>query len=125
MITQENIPYTADEIKAMVKTCEKYNKALDRADTLMKKEGKKLNVIPICKYIFPEFDTVSEDERIRKELIEQIAYIIPNDDEVDDEGNALPSYQERIDKYRAWLEKQGEQKSVDKAEPKFKAGDFC
>ena len=124
MITQENIPYTDDEIKAMVKTCEKYNKALDRADTLMKKEGKKLNVIPICKYIFPEFDTVSEDERIRKELIEQIAYIIPNDEEVDGEGNTLPTYQERIDKYRVWLEKQGEKKPADKITPKFKVGDF-
>lgn len=28
MITQENIQYTADEIKAMLKTCEKYNWAL-------------------------------------------------------------------------------------------------
>lgn len=54
----------------------------------------------------------SEDERIRKELIEQIAYIIPNDGEVDNEGNTLPSYQERINKYRAWLEKQGEQKQT-------------
>lgn len=47
------------------------------------------------------------DEKIRKELIEQVAYIIPNDDEVDSEGDALPTYQKRIDKYRAWLEKQG------------------
>lgn len=58
-------------------------------------------------YIFPELkEEESDDERIRKELIEQIAYIIPNDDEVDNEGNALPSYQERINKYRAWVEKQ-------------------
>lgn len=59
--------------------------------------------------IFPELKE-SEDERIRKELIEQVAYIIPNDDELDDELNTLPTYQKRIDKYRAWLEKQGEKK---------------
>ena len=60
-----------------------------------KKELKKIEVV----------SKESEDERIRKELIEQVAYIIPNDDEVDGEGNTLPTYQKRIDKYRAWLEK--------------------
>ena len=63
--------------------------------------------------IFPELKE-SEDERIRKELIEQVVYIIPNNDEVDSEGNVLPTYQKRIDKYRAWLEKKGEQKPADK-----------
>lgn len=58
---------------------------------------------------YPELKE-SEDERIRKELIEQVIYIVPNDDEVDNEGNVLPTYQKRIDKYRAWLEKQGERK---------------
>lgn len=92
-----------------------------------------------AEHYFPELKE-SKDERIRKELIEQVAYIIPNDDEVDGEGNTLPTYQKRIDKYRAWLEKQGEQTHAelsqqevtktsdqelsDKIEPKFKAGDW-
>ena len=59
--------------------------------------------------IFPELKE-SEDDRIRKELIEQVVYIAPNNDEIDSECNVLPTYQKRIDKYRAWLEKQGEQK---------------
>jgi hypothetical protein len=61
--------------------------------------------------IFPELNE-SEDEKTMKELIEQVAYIVPNDDEVDSEGNVLPTYQKRIDKYRAWLEKQGKQKPI-------------
>lgn len=56
----------------------------------------------------------SDDERTRKELIEQVAYIIPNNDEVDSEGDAFPTYQKRIDKYRAWLEKQGKKLDPDK-----------
>lgn len=56
--------------------------------------------------VFPEL-AESEDERIRKELIEQVVYIAPNDDETDNEGNVLPIYQQRIDKYITWLEKQG------------------
>ena len=62
MITQENIPYTADEIKAMVKTCEKYNKALERAkDMLAYKEVRQEDM----KYLFPELEE-DKDERIRK-----------------------------------------------------------
>ena len=62
MITQENIPYTADEIKAMVKTCEKYNKALEKAKELM---GKGYDVL--MPEIFPELKE-SKDERIRKTI---------------------------------------------------------
>lgn len=50
----------------------------------------------------------SEDEKIRKELLEEIAYIVPKDYECDSEGQTLMAYQERIDKYRAYLEKQKE-----------------
>lgn len=62
MITQENIPYTADEIKAMVKTCEKYNKALERARELMDK-----GYDVLMPEIFPELKE-SEDERIKETL---------------------------------------------------------
>ena len=106
---------------------EKYKQALKRAKELLDDmdKGDYFASNEDIENIFPELkEKESKGERIRKELIEQIAYIIPNNDEVDDEGNALPSYQERINKYRAWLEKQGEQKSVDKVEPKFKVGDW-
>lgn len=53
----------------------------------------------------------SEDERTRKELIEQVAFIPPNQDELNSELDTLPCYNERIERYRSWLEKQGEQKA--------------
>lgn len=88
----------------------KYKEALERARYYHSKDYMLIN--SAIENIFPELRK-SEDERIRKELIEQVAYIIPNDDEVDSEGNALPAYQKRIDKYRAWLEKQGEKLDAD------------
>lgn len=51
----------------------------------------------------------SEDEKIRKELLEEIEFIIPHDDETDSEGLILPSYHARIDRYKSYLEKQKEQ----------------
>ena len=48
----------------------------------------------------------SDDERIRKELLEEIEFIIPHDDETDSEGLILPSYHARIDRYKSYLEKQ-------------------
>ena len=54
----------------------------------------------------------SEDEQIRKELIEQICYIPPQQNELTEYLDTLPCYEERIERYRAWLEKQGEKKMV-------------
>lgn len=85
---------------------QKYKQALSRA-TFYNGELLTENQRKILVDIFPELKE-SEDERTRKELIEQIAFITPNNDELDDECNVLPTYQKRIDKYRAWLEKQGE-----------------
>ena len=68
MITQENIPYTADEIKAMVKTCEKYNKALDMGEKIYHSEFKPDEAAVLAKYLpmlFPEIKE-DKDERIRK-----------------------------------------------------------
>ena len=48
----------------------------------------------------------SEDEKIRKQLLEEIEFIIPHDDETDSEGLILPSYHARIDRYKSYLEKQ-------------------
>lgn len=80
--------------------------ALLNSQELSKEQKEKLEEI------FPELKE-SEDEKIRNKLIEQVVYIVPNNDEVDNEGNVLPIYQQRIDKYIAWLEKQTE-KSADK-----------
>ena len=105
MITQENIPYTADEIKAMVKTCEKYNKALERAQKMQENS----NGMILKKWlwgVFPEL-AESEDKRIRKEII----------DFVKSRGGFKGNW-------IAWLEKQEEQKLADKVEPKFKVGDW-
>ena len=62
-------------------------------------------------YLFPEL-AESDDEMIRKELIEYFewnAQLLNNFDNKD---------------VIAWLEKQGEQKSVDKVKPKFHEGDM-
>lgn len=77
---------------------DRYEEALERA-----KKG-----LPIDE-VFPELKE-SEDERIRKELLEEIEFIIPHDDETDSEGLILPSYHARIDRYKSYLEKQKEQK---------------
>ena len=114
MITQENIPYTADEIKAMVKTCEKYNEALERARKF--NNGESLNIpngITLCEYLFPELKE-SEDELTRKSLIRFLKSPFVNENITD----------EKVTPWIAWLEKQGKQKPTDKTTPKFKVGDW-
>lgn len=61
-------------------------------------------------------DEESKDERIRKELIKFLRNLFNNYSYFIKD----PFYTECI----AWLEKQGEQKPVDKVEPKFKIGDW-
>ena len=85
-----------------------YKEALERARVCREKgfsDGESLEDI------FPELKE-SEDERIRKELLEEIEFIIPHDDETDSEGLILPSYHARIDRYKSYLEKQKEQKPL-------------
>ena len=60
-------------------------------------------------YLFPELKE-SEDEKIRKELIEMVKLSCTNGDDVD--------------KKIAWLKKQVKQEIADKAEPKFKNGQW-
>lgn len=93
----------------------KYKEALERA----KKWYNAPNVDKIPTYanriieeLFPELKE-SEDERIRMSLIELF-----KDMEWDD--SILHDYNMDKGKTIAWLEKQCEQKSVDKVEPKFK-----
>lgn len=97
MTTQENIPYTADEIKAMVKTCEKYNKALKRASELLEQMKEYDSIREDIEYVFPELKE-SEDEKIRKAIIRIL------------KGETRYISKENTDKCVAWLEKQGEPK---------------
>ena len=68
--------------------------------------------------IFPELQE-SENERIRKEIIEFLIWIKEFRN-----GGYEPSGKYVIEDMIAWLEKQGEQKPADKSEPKFKVGDW-
>ena len=65
--------------------------------------------------IFPEL-MESEDERIRKEMIEILKQ----------EAKDFPSsiIAEKSNKWIAWLEKQDEQKLADKVKPKFHEGEW-
>lgn len=70
MITQENIAYSTDEIKAMVKTYEKYNKALDMAKKIYNSEFKPDEAAVLSKYlpmIFPELKEI-KNETIKQEI---------------------------------------------------------
>ena len=112
MITQENIPYTAGEIKAMVKTCEKYHKALERAKYALTTDMDNSGHWAV-NYIFPELKE-SEDERIRKGIIE----LVKQSSEVLNKQNQKDMI--------AWLEKQSEvtKTSDQKLKPKFRVGDW-
>ena len=63
--------------------------------------------------IFPELKE-NEDERIKEEIISHLQYLSKYCSE------SMPN----VDKWIAWLEKQGEQKPVDKVEPKFHEGEW-
>ena len=68
-------------------------------------------------HLFPEL-RVSEDEKIRKALIDYF------DDANKVDENPLQSYGIHTDKVIAWLEKQGESKPTDIVEPEFHKGDW-
>ena len=88
-----------------------YKEALERARKLYEKG----TITESLNYIFPELKE-SEDERIRKELIDAIQGLWDND------TLPLPLSAKRKDAWIAWLEKQGEQEPANKVEPKFKIG---
>ena len=108
MMTQENISYIADEIKAMVKTCEKYNKALERASKL-RVQNSFDTVGQMVEHIFPELQE-SEDELTRKSLIRFLRSPFVHENITD----------EKVAPWLAWLEKQGE-KNINHTEIKEKA----
>lgn len=96
----------------------KYKEALERARELLSRCIKdsdrrtKIYRVEDIESIFPELKE-NEDERIRKEIISFIA----------DRKNWFPKEETKAS-WISWLEKQGEQKSDDKVEPKFKVGDW-
>lgn len=97
----------------------KYKEALERAREIIKdyeKRGLKEQLFYAkedLEGIFPELKE-SEDERIRKALIEYFGEQCDMSD-----WNGIYGYQ-----VLAWLEKQGEQKTTDKVEPKLKVGSW-
>lgn len=85
--------------------------ALLNSQELTKEQKEKLE------NIFPELkEKESEDERIRKAIKKALQVRCGGSRIISDEPVTL---EEAI----AWLEKQGEKKPTDKAEPKFKVGD--
>ena len=77
-----------------------------------------------AEHYFPELKE-SEGERIRKKLIsfvENWKNFRPNSPF--DDYAVYTSDRDECDRILAWLEKQGEQKTDDKVEPKFKVGDW-
>ena len=85
----------------------KYNDVLERAKSVIKECGDNKGRITMIESIFPEL--ASEDERIRRNLIEHLQY------EVDDmaKRDCVLEFEaeiEELSKYIVWLEKQGEQK---------------
>lgn len=112
MIVQEEIHYTEEEVKAIIRQNEelrkKYNSALEKARELMDK-----GYDVLMPEIFPELQE-DKDERIRKTIY---GWIYTQPSEFFDNGF---SKEEML----AWVEKQGENKPTDKVEPKFKVGNW-
>ena len=92
-----------------------YDEALERAKEIHENEMSSTTTITCCEEIFPELKE-SEDEKIRKELIEQVAYIVPNSTETDADGNITSDYYKRIEKYRTYLAGRKEQQSTEWSE---------
>ena len=92
---------------------EKYEQAIENIKKIKAANKDNKELVDFIDNKYPELKE-SEDERVRKSLIEHI------------KGITSWNYYLGISKEQmlAWLEKRCEQKSVDKVEPKFKAGDW-
>ena len=88
----------------------RYDEAIKRAKELLEIGVKDTRDKRVVLSFFPELKE-SEDEKMRKSII----YALRNGGFYDND---------KTDEAIAWLEKQGEQKPVDKVEPKFKVGDW-
>ena len=132
---------------------QKYEKALERAKDYIDGHHIDVNPQKAMEYVFPELKE-SEDEKIRKEIKKDAeawykehyegsnpqgrsivigAYIDGALAWLEKQGKLIEEYEDKLDRcacesfdkgYKAALEKQGEQKSADKVEPKFKVGDI-
>ena len=90
----------------------RYDEAFDRARKINSGEGVEApSGWTVCEVIFPELKE-SEDEKIRKELIDYHRSM----------AAAADDYVHEV--WIDWLEKQSERKPADKAEPKFKVGNW-
>ena len=90
---------------------DKYEEALQKARKLYNGDATNPGRKKWLEEIFPEL-AESEDDRIRKELIEQVGYLLPDNEEYDENGHVVPAYNKRIKRYRAWLEKQKRKKPI-------------
>ena len=91
---------------------EKYEKAVHAA-MLAKQDTESAVTIRILEEIFPELKE-SEDVKIEEEIIEYLKLF----------GKGKEDYfQPTVDRWIAWLEKQGKQKHVNTVEPRFKIND--
>lgn len=91
-----------------------YDKAIEKAKEFKNNPFAGYDGTDLISALFPELKE-SDDEKIRKEILsfcQNRADNYPNDPKYANIGNWI-----------AWLEKQGEQKSADKVEPKFNIGD--
>ena len=89
----------------------KYEQALDNFKKIKAANKYNNELVDFIEYKYPELKE-NEDERIRNFLISKMKEV----------GNVWKEYSSKD--IIAWLEKQGEQKSTDKVEPKFKVGDW-
>jgi len=94
---------------------QKYEQAIEIIKKIKAANKENKSLVDFIEYKYPELKE-SEDERIRKELIECVKGIY--------KGCCTEEARKERNMYLAWLEKQGEQKSADKVEPKFKVGDW-
>ena len=105
-----------DYEKKYKEALERGKEQLDGAKVFDYKEEQIAHVIRETVYaIFPELKE-SEGERIRKGLIKAVSATL--------KGNTLHGSDVTREEALAWLEKQGEQNTTDKVEPKFKVGDW-
>ncbi len=94
---------------------DKYEEALERARRKIKYDNDHVLYEDDIFDIFPELKR-SEDERVRKELVEHLSRF---------KTTVISDIKKhQYDSWIAWVEKQGEQKLVDKVETKFKVGDW-
>ena len=99
-------------MKSIKEKAKAYDEAIERAKGVIEQNPLMEYLKKGIEYIFPELKE-SEDERIRKELIDFLEYYRLN--------NVLDIKTISIlTDSVAWLEKQGEHKPANKIEPKFK-----